>query len=100
MACNQQLTEMFAPGPAFTHPLLPYRAHFIGSATARAMAEAGADGSAIDMVAEFTQLVDAATALATFELNPIPDDKLDGAHITVGGLYVNSPDLDSALLLS
>ena len=48
----------------------------------------------------FTELVDAATALATFELNPIPDDKLDGAHIDVGGLYVTSPDLDVAPLLS
>ncbi|EJF63217.1 hypothetical protein DICSQDRAFT_55910 [Dichomitus squalens LYAD-421 SS1] len=34
----------------------------------------------------FSELIDAATALATLELNPIPDNELEGAHIDVGGL--------------
>ena len=37
----------------------------------------------------FSELIDAATALATLELNPITDDdKLASAHADVGGMYV------------
>ena len=38
----------------------------------------------------FSELIDAATALATLELNPITDDdKLASAHADVGGMYVS-----------